>query len=99
MADEAIAEPLDPAVAAAAPARTAEAEGRFAVPLTIVLEDSVVPLSRLQGLQEGAVLPLAAAAGALPVRVLASGRPFATGTLVSVGDGFGVLIDRVDSEG
>ena len=57
------------------------------------LESAIVPLAKLQGLQEGSVLPLEASAGAIQVRILASGRPFARGSLVSVGDGYGVLIE------
>ncbi|WP_404334980.1 FliM/FliN family flagellar motor switch protein [Sphingomonas sp. MMS12-HWE2-04] len=65
----------------------------FTVPLTIELEHSLVPLDRLQGITEGALLPLNSADGTIPVRILASGRPLARGTLVSVGDGYGVLIE------
>lgn len=68
-------------------------DSRFSVPITIELESTVVPLARLQGLQEGSVLPLEPSAGAIQVRILASGRPFARGSLVSVGDGYGVLIE------
>lgn len=102
MADDAVADPIvtdreTPPAPAAAHAGPASAEGRFSVPLSVVLEDSAVPLAKLQGLQEGAVLPLGASAGAIPVRILASGRPLATGTLVAVGDGYGVLIDGVSA--
>lgn len=72
---------------------TAPLDSRFGVPITIELESTIVPLAKLQGLQEGSVLPLDASAGAIPVRILASGRPFARGSLVSVGDGYGVLIE------
>ncbi|RZF65145.1 hypothetical protein EWE75_07175 [Sphingomonas populi] len=64
----------------------------FNVPLTIEIEDSVVPLDRLQGLREGAVLPIGSDGGAIAVRILASGRPLARGTLVAIGEGYGVLI-------
>lgn len=82
---------VEPAPAPSAGA--APLDSRFGVPITIELESTVVPLVKLQGLQEGSVLPLEASAGAIPVRVLASGRPFARGRLVSVGDGYGVLIE------
>lgn len=72
---------------------TVPLDSRFGVPITIELESTVVPLAKLQGMQEGSVLPLEAGAGAIPVRILASGRPFARGSLVSVGDGYGVLIE------
>lgn len=65
----------------------------FAVPLTIELEASVVPLRQLQALREGAVLPLEGG-GRLAVLVRASGQRLARGHIVSVGDGFGVLIDE-----
>lgn len=72
---------------------TVPLDSRFGVPITIELESTIVPLAKLQGMREGSVLPLEASAGAIPVRVLASGRPFARGSLVSVGDGYGVLIE------
>lgn len=65
---------------------------RFAVTLTIEIEQVLVPIERLQALREGAVVPVAAEAEAIPVRVLANGRPIARGSLVSVGEGYGVLI-------
>lgn len=68
-------------------------DGRFSVPITIELESIAVPLAELQAMREGAVLPLDIEAGSIPVRVLASGKPFANGTLISVGDGYGVLIE------
>jgi flagellar motor switch protein FliN/FliY len=83
--------PQDATEAATPPADTTAT--RFAVPLVIELENTTVPLERLQGLREGAVLPLDAGAGALTARVLAGGRPIARGTLVAIGDGYGILID------
>lgn len=68
-------------------------DGRFSVPITIELESTAVPLSELQAMRAGAVLPLDAEAGSIPVRILASGKPFARGTLISVGEGYGVLIE------
>lgn len=68
----------------------------FAVPLTIELERTEVPLARLQALQGGAVLALAENEGRLPVRILAGSRAIATGQIVSIGDGYGVLIDAVE---
>ena len=83
--------------AAAAPPPPAEEKGgldsRFSVPITIELESSAVPLAELQAMRGGAVLPLDIEAGSIPVRILASGKPFARGTLISVGDGYGVLIE------
>jgi flagellar motor switch/type III secretory pathway protein FliN len=81
---------------AAAPSPSREAapveDNGFSVPLTLELETLHIPLKRLQALREGAVLPLDAAEGPLPVRVLAGGRTVAHGTLVNVGPGYGVLI-------
>ena len=68
-------------------------DARFSVPITIELESTAVPLAELQALREGAVLPLDTDAGSIRVRILASGKPFAYGTLISVGDGYGVLIE------
>jgi len=72
---------------------------RFTVPLTIAIEEAVVPVERLQALRTGAVVPIAAEDGTIPVRILASGRPIARGTLISVGDGYGVLIGDDSLEG
>ncbi|MCH4891547.1 hypothetical protein GO308_00305 [Sphingomonas sp. SFZ2018-12] len=71
---------------------------RFAVPVTIALDRQAIPLGRLQAVREGAVLPVEAADGALRVELLAGGRAFARGTLVGVGDGYGVLVDALVSE-
>lgn len=71
----------------------------FVVPLTIELERTEVPLSRIQALQEGAVLALPGGEGRLAVRVLAGARTIATGQIVAIGDAYGVLIDAVHREG
>lgn len=71
----------------------------FSVPLSFELAMRSVPLARLQALQQGAVLEVEASDGTLPVRILASGRLLAEGTLVSIGDGYGVLIgERIEEE-
>jgi flagellar motor switch protein FliN/FliY len=64
----------------------------FSIALSLELETMHVPLKRLQALREGAVLPLDAGEGPIPVRVVAGGRTIARGTLVNVGPGYGVLI-------
>jgi len=69
------------------------AGGDFTVPLTIELENAIVPLRQLQALRQGAVLPLEGS-GTLPVIVRVSGQRLAKGHLVSIGDGFGVLVDE-----
>jgi flagellar motor switch protein FliN len=77
----------------AADAPPAAPDARFEVPLTIEIEATTIALGQLQGLREGSVVPIDAdGAGGIAVRLLASGKPFARGTLVSVGDAYGVLI-------
>lgn len=89
--------PAEDGTAAAAPFPGADGQGaldgRFSVPITVELESTAVPLAELQAIREGAVLPLDIDAGSIPVRILASGKPFANGTLISIGDGYGVLIE------
>lgn len=63
-----------------------------AVQVRAEIAGTPVRLGELSRLQPGAVLPLA---DGQRVMVLANGAPFATGTLVAVGDGYGVLIDAV----
>jgi flagellar motor switch protein FliN/FliY len=90
------APPPEAEAAAAPPAPAGERaalDASFSVPITIELEATAVPLSELQAMREGAVLPLDTEAGSIPVRILASGKPFARGTLISVGEGYGVLIE------
>lgn len=89
------APPEEEAVTAAPPPAEDKSalDGRFSVPITIELESTAVPLAELQAMRGGAVLPLDAEAGSIRVRILASGKPFAHGTLISVGDGYGVLIE------
>lgn len=73
--------------------RVPETEDRgFSIALTLELETMHIPLKRLQALREGAVLPLDAGEGPIPVRVFVGGRAIARGTLVNVGPGYGVLI-------
>ena len=68
-------------------------DARFAVPITIELDAASVPLASLQAMREGSIVPIDGEAGVIPVRILASGKPFARGSLVSVGDSYGVLIE------
>ena len=68
-------------------------DARFAVPVTIEIDAGALTLAEIQGLREGSVVPVDAnEGGGIAVRLMASGRPFARGTLVSVGDAYGVLI-------
>ncbi len=69
------------------------------VPLSFELATMSVPLARLQSIQQGAVLDVADGDGTLPVRILANGRLLANGTLVSIGDGYGVLVGDPVEEG
>jgi len=81
------------------PSSAAPAEDTgFKVALSLELETLHVPLKRLQALREGAVVPLDAGEGPIPVRVVAGGRTIARGTLVNVGPGYGVLIGPVGEE-
>ena len=65
----------------------------FSVQLRFELDQTDVPLARLQAVQQGGVLPLQDRDGALPVRIIAGGQ------IVSVGDSYGVLIETVLKEG
>ncbi len=89
---------LDLGASDSSPLRPSHEETGFSVALTLELETVHVPLKRLQALREGAVLPLDAGEGPIPVRVVAGGRTFARGTLVNVGPGYGVLIGSADKE-
>lgn len=65
------------------------------LPVTIAIDGAIAPLADLAQLAPGAVLPLPGDSQRLAVTVMAGGAPLATGTLVAVGDGHGVLIDTV----
>jgi len=71
----------------------------FLVPLRFELDQAEVSLARLQSVQEGAVLPLQDREGALAVRILAGSRAIATGQIVSIGEGYGVLVETILAEG
>ncbi|WP_315760384.1 FliM/FliN family flagellar motor C-terminal domain-containing protein [Sphingomonas sp. Y38-1Y] len=80
--------------AAAEPAAPPPPDARFGVSVTIEIDAGALALGQIQGLAAGSVVPVDAATdgGGIPVRLLAAGKPFARGTLVSVGDAYGVLI-------
>ncbi|MGF7155476.1 FliM/FliN family flagellar motor switch protein [Novosphingobium gossypii] len=84
--------PEDAAVEATATGATSA----FTVQLQVELDRMEVPLGRLQALSEGAVLPLEVAEGPIPVRLIVGARQIATGTLVSVGPGYGVLVSGTE---
>jgi len=75
------------------PAPSPEADlGRIAVPLTIALDGITLPLATIAGLAEGSVIELGRAGTSLPVRLLVGEQIVATGELIAVGDGYGVLV-------
>lgn len=94
--DEAEAPTLSPNPA---PAAQSFPTDDFAVQLRFELDPLDIPLSRLQALQGGGVVPLEDRAGALPVRILAGNRAIATGQIVSIGDSYGILVESVLKEG
>lgn len=69
------------------------------LPTTIEIIGSGMTAAELATLGKGSVLPLPAAGGTLPVRVIAGEQCIADGELVAVGDGFGVLITGVSADG
>jgi len=82
---------IEPETAAVTPDDAAMAN--HPIPLMVELAGITVPLSTLSGLAPGSVLALGPAGESLPVRLTVGGRAVATGELVAVGDGYGVLID------
>lgn len=69
------------------------------LPTTIEIIGSGMTAAELATLGKGSVLPLPAAGGTLPVRLIAGEQCVAEGELVAVGDGFGVLITEVTADG
>jgi flagellar motor switch/type III secretory pathway protein FliN len=69
------------------------------LPTTIEIIGSGMTAAELATLGKGSVLPLPAAGGTLPVRVIAGEQCIAEGELVAVGEGFGVLITGVSADG
>lgn len=68
----------------------------LSVPTLIEFDGGGLTLERLATLGVGSVVDVpAAAGGVLPVRLLAGGKAVASGELVAVGDGYGVLITAV----
>lgn len=87
-----ISMPPEPELPSAAPPGAAFAD--HPIPITVELDAITIPLSTLSGLAPGSVLPLGATGTSLPVRLSVGGRAIATGELVAVGEGYGVLIER-----
>ena len=66
------------------------------VPTTVEIDGGGLTLERLAALGPGSVVAIpGASGGVLPVRLLAGGKRVASGELVAVGDGYGVLITAV----
>jgi flagellar motor switch/type III secretory pathway protein FliN len=95
--DAAIDGPHAPSAPALAGGETGWADVRL--PTTIEIIGSGMTAAELATLGKGSVLPLPAAGGTLPVRVIAGEQCVAEGELVAVGDGFGVLITGVSADG
>ncbi|NIJ22180.1 hypothetical protein FHS95_003895 [Sphingomonas naasensis] len=69
------------------------------IPTTIEIIGAGMTAAELATLGKGSVLPLPAAGGTLPVRVIAGEQCVAEGEIVAVGEGFGVLITGVAADG
>lgn len=69
--------------------------GEIKAPIRIEFDGGTMSAAALAALAPGSVLPLPDHGGALPVRLLAGETRWATGELVAIGDGYGVLIDSV----
>ena len=88
------------AAEAAPPPREAAQPGLAAitVPTSIEFDGGGLTLDRLAALGRGSIVDIpGAAGGVLPVRLRAGGKAIASGELVAVGDGYGVLITSVVS--
>lgn len=69
------------------------------LPTTVEIIGSGMTAAELATLGKGSVLPLPAAGGTLPVRLISGEQCIAEGEIVAVGDGFGVLITGVTADG
>ena len=78
----------------AAPA-TAPDLGALTVRLRVALGEVRLPLKTLSQLRPGSVVALPGEGEDLAVELLADDRAIATGRLVSLGDAYGVLVDKV----
>lgn len=63
--------------------------------VSVRIEGNPIAVAELARLGAGAVLPLPGVPGQVAVTVLAGGVAIGNGTLVAIGDGHGVLFDRV----
>ena len=71
----------------------------LSVPACIEIDGGLLSAQDVAGLAAGSVLPLPQTGGTLRVRVVAGGATIGSGELVAVGEGFGVLFDRVATRG
>lgn len=69
-----------------------EALNHVAVPIRIEIEGGTVAAGALATMAAGSVLPIPAEGGTLPVRIMAGDTLWASGELVAVGEGYGVLV-------
>lgn len=69
--------------------------GTLELAVTVRIEGAPMAVAALARLGAGAVLPLPGTPGQVAVTVLAGGVAIGSGTLVAIGDGHGVLFDRV----
>lgn len=70
----------------------------MAPPVSVVIDHAPLPLDQVAGLKPGSVLAFSLEGGDFPVRVMAGPSRIADGQLVSIGDGYGVLIRSTGSE-
>lgn len=87
------AAPARPEVLAAVPPSLQHVE----VELRVLLAGALIPLAQLLSLEQGDVIPLAAAAGD-PVRALVNGRPIAKGSWGKHAGRLAMRIDELESE-
>lgn len=64
----------------------------LAPPVRIVIDHAPLPLDQVAALKPGSVLAFSLEAGDFPVRVMSGTSQIAEGQLVSIGEGYGVLI-------
>ncbi|KQT35012.1 hypothetical protein ASG29_02440 [Sphingomonas sp. Leaf412] len=65
------------------------------MPTRIEIDGGLLSARDIAGLAAGSVLPVPQTGGTLRVRVIAGDTPIGGGELVAVGEGFGVLFDRI----
>jgi type III secretion protein Q len=71
----------------------------MAAPTRVIIDHLPLPLERVAALRPGAILPLVLPEAGLPVRILSGEAEIASGALVAVGDGYGVLVETAAGGG